>query len=276
MLVGLKIDERQHRAGGAAPDHQRDDVHGLAAVGRRERALHDSAGRERASFELEKGALVDCRTGRLSGESAFYQLFEVPAPGTFELIRLPAEGTTARPSLEMMGLLMESMRRFDEFQRARLLVPNTAPLVAGYGKPSAPQGEADGDLLRRLWTAVRGGTTSVLDMWRYMEGSAHAAGDVGIRATLAPYGADRYDYFESIESNRRLLETHLVAADGRVRSWVGLEHLFYCSPGMFRAAAELAEEFGTGIHTHSSESIWEVEECLRQNGRRPIEEMYQR
>jgi 5-methylthioadenosine/S-adenosylhomocysteine deaminase len=124
--------------------------------------------------------------------------------------------------------------------------------------------------------AVRGGTTSVLDMWRFMEGSAEAAAEVGIRATLAPYGADRYDYFESLESNRRLLESHLVAADGRVRTWVGLEHLFYCSPEMFRGAAELAEEFGTGIHTHSSESIWEVEECLRQHRRRPIEEMYQR
>ena len=124
--------------------------------------------------------------------------------------------------------------------------------------------------------ALRGGTTSVLDMWRFMEGSAEAAEEVGIRATLAPYGADRYDYFESLESNRRLLESHLVAADGRVRTWVGLEHIFYCSPEMFRGAAELAEEFGTGIHTHSSESIWEVEECLRQHGRRPIEEMYQR
>ena len=61
-----------------------------------------------------------------------------------------------------------------------------------------------------------------------------------------------------------------------MRTWVGLEHLFYCSPEMFRGAAALAEEFGTGIHTHSSESIWEVEECLRQHGRRPIEEMYQR
>ena len=124
--------------------------------------------------------------------------------------------------------------------------------------------------------ALTGGTTSVLDMWRFMEGSAEAAEDVGVRATLAPYCADRYDYFESLESNRRLLESHLVAADGRVRSWVGLEHIFYCSPEMFRSAAALAEEFGTGIHTHSSESIWEVEECLRQYGRRPIEEMYQR
>jgi 5-methylthioadenosine/S-adenosylhomocysteine deaminase len=123
---------------------------------------------------------------------------------------------------------------------------------------------------------VRGGTVSVLDMWRHMEGSARAAEGVGIRATLAPYTADRYDYFETLETNRRLLETHLSAAGGRVRTWVGLEHIFYCSPGMFRDAAALAEEFGTGIHTHSSESIWEVQECVRQFGRRPIEEFYNR
>jgi 5-methylthioadenosine/S-adenosylhomocysteine deaminase len=123
---------------------------------------------------------------------------------------------------------------------------------------------------------LRGGTVSVLDMWRFMEGSAEAAEAVGIRATLAPYTADRYDYFETLETNRRLLETHRTAADGRVRSWVGLEHIFYCSAEMFREAAALAEEFDTGIHTHSSESIWEVQECLRQFGRRPIEEFFQR
>ena len=123
---------------------------------------------------------------------------------------------------------------------------------------------------------VRGGTTSVLDMWRFMEGSAEAAAEIGIRATLAPYTADRYDYFESLESNRRLLETHRSAADGRVRAWVGLEHMLYCSPQMFRDAAALAEEFDTGIHTHTSETVWEVQESLRLFGRRPVEEFYNR
>src|SRR5689334_4628997 len=60
---------------------------------------------------------------------------------------------------------------------------------------------------------VLAGTTSVMDMWRFMEGSAAAATDIGIRATLVPYVADgEYDYFESIESNRRLLESHRTAA----------------------------------------------------------------
>jgi 5-methylthioadenosine/S-adenosylhomocysteine deaminase len=122
------------------------------------------------------------------------------------------------------------------------------------------------------------GTTSVMDMWRYMEGSAAAAAELGIRATLVPYVADAegYDYFESIESNRALLETHRRAADGRVRTWVGLEHLFYCTDQGFDAAVALAQEFDTGIHTHSSESIWEVQESLRRFGRRPIEVFFQR
>jgi len=123
---------------------------------------------------------------------------------------------------------------------------------------------------------LRAGTTSVLDMWRHMEGSARAAEAIGIRATLAPYTADRYDYFETMATNRRLLESHRRAADGRVRAWVGLEHLFYCSPEMFREAAQLAAEFGTGLHVHSSETIAEVQECLRRHGRRPIEEFLHR
>lgn len=126
--------------------------------------------------------------------------------------------------------------------------------------------------------SLRAGTTSVMDMWRHMEGSAHAAEQVGIRATLVPYVADLpgYDYFETLETNRRLLEDYRTYANDRVRSWVGLEHLFYCSAEGFKAAAALADEFDTGLHTHSSETIWEVEESLRQFGRRPIEEFYNR
>jgi 5-methylthioadenosine/S-adenosylhomocysteine deaminase len=124
--------------------------------------------------------------------------------------------------------------------------------------------------------SVLAGTTSVMDMWRMMEGSARAAEYIGIRATLAPYVADAegMDYFESIESNRRLLETH--HNRGHVRVWVGLEHLFYCTPAAFEAAATLAEEFDTGIHTHSSETVWEVQESMARYGRRPIEEMHHR
>jgi 5-methylthioadenosine/S-adenosylhomocysteine deaminase len=125
------------------------------------------------------------------------------------------------------------------------------------------------------------GTTSVMDMWRYMEGSAAVAAQLGIRATLVPYVADAegYDYFESIASNRALLEAvadDRTGTDGRVRGWVGLEHLLYCTPECFAQAVALADEFATGIHTHSSETIWEVNESLSRWGRRPIEVFAQR
>src|SRR5258708_895088 len=117
-----------------------------------------------------------------------------------------------------------------------------------------------------------------MDMWRFMEGSAEVATELGVRATLVRYVADEegFDFFESIASNRRLLESHHTAADGRVRTWVGLEHLMYCTKECFAQAVELMDEFGTGLHTHSSESIWEVEESLRRWGRRPIEVFYDR
>jgi 5-methylthioadenosine/S-adenosylhomocysteine deaminase len=121
------------------------------------------------------------------------------------------------------------------------------------------------------------GTTSVMDMWRFMEGSSDAAEELGIRATLVPYVADGvFDWFETIETNRRLLESHRSAADGRVRTWVGLEHLMYCSEECFAAAVALMDEFDTGLHTHSSESLWEVQESLARWGRRPIEVFHQR
>jgi len=121
------------------------------------------------------------------------------------------------------------------------------------------------------------GTVSVMDMWRHMEGSAEAADQLGIRATLVPYVADgEYDWFESIETNRRLLESHRTASGGRVRTWVGLEHLLYCSEECFAQAVALVEEFDTGLHTHSSESTWEVDESLARWGRRPIEVFHQR
>jgi len=123
------------------------------------------------------------------------------------------------------------------------------------------------------------GTTSVMDMWRFMDGSAAVADGLGIRATLVPYVADEdgYDYFESIDSNRALLES--VGTDhagGRVRAWVGLEHLLYCTEGCFAAARALADEFDTGLHTHSSETTWEVDQALERWGRRPIELLHER
>jgi hypothetical protein len=120
--------------------------------------LRTSNGSERATLELVEGRLGDCRCGALGGDAAFYQIFERPAPGSFEFVREPAANVASRPrGTDLMGLLMEAMRRFDEFQRLRALVPDEARLVAGETRPTAPAGEQDGELMRRLWTRLRAG-----------------------------------------------------------------------------------------------------------------------
>jgi 5-methylthioadenosine/S-adenosylhomocysteine deaminase len=121
--------------------------------------------------------------------------------------------------------------------------------------------------------ALKAGTTCVMDMFRLMHRCADAAGDLGIRVNLVPYVADMpgKDFFENLETNRRLIESHHGAKGGRVQVWVGLEHLFYCSQDAFAKARELSDHYGIRIHTHSSEQKEEVEAVVQHFGKRPIE-----
>ena len=121
--------------------------------------------------------------------------------------------------------------------------------------------------------ALLGGTTSVMDMWRHLDRAADVADTLGLRATLVPYVCDgpSLDYFETLATNRELLEQ--IGASGRVRAWVGLEHLLYCTEPAYKEALALARRFDTGIHTHSSEQVLEVESVLAEFGRRPIHEI---
>ncbi len=120
--------------------------------------------------------------------------------------------------------------------------------------------------------ALKGGTTCVMDMYRYMHRCADAASDLGLRVNLVPYAADApgKDFFETAATNRKLIETHHLSQNGRMRVWLGLEHLFYCTPEMFAHARACADEYGVGIHTHSSEQKEEVAAVEQHFGQRPI------
>ncbi|MFW5824136.1 MAG: amidohydrolase family protein [Marinobacter sp.] len=120
--------------------------------------------------------------------------------------------------------------------------------------------------------ALQGGTTCVMDMFRYMDRCADAAGELGLRVQLAPYVADRpgKDFFSTREGNRRLIRTHHETQSGRIRVWMGLEHLFYCTEDAYREAAALSREFGIGIHTHASEQKEEEQAVTADFGRRSL------
>ncbi|MDH4874204.1 amidohydrolase [Pseudomonas sp. BN515] len=121
--------------------------------------------------------------------------------------------------------------------------------------------------------ALLSGTTTVVDMWRYMDGSAEAASELGIRAVLVPYVAEHpdHDYFETLASNEALIRKWHQAANGRISVWVGLEHLFYAVPEAWKRIGEMCRTHDVGFHTHSNESRFDVEETLRRHGIRPVQ-----
>ncbi|HSL45306.1 MAG TPA: amidohydrolase [Anaerolineales bacterium] len=121
--------------------------------------------------------------------------------------------------------------------------------------------------------ALLSGTTTIVDMWRHMHGSAKAAEQLGIRAVLVPYVAEHpdHDYFETLKTNEALIKQWHGGADGRVHVWVGLEHMFYATPEAYKRAMDISKHYNVGFHTHSNESKFDVEETLRRHHMRPVE-----
>lgn len=121
--------------------------------------------------------------------------------------------------------------------------------------------------------AVLSGTTTTVDMWRFMEGSAQAAKAIGNRAILVPYVGDHpdFDYFETFDTNEALLESWHRSCNGRIQVWVGLEHVLYTDERGCRRAVDLAKKFDTGFHTHSNEAEAELTAMHRLYGLRPIQ-----
>lgn len=116
------------------------------------------------------------------------------------------------------------------------------------------------------------GTTTVVDMWRFMEGSATAAEAVGTRLVAVPYVGEHpdYNYFDTLDMNEALIEQWHRKANGRINVWVGLEHLFYADEAGQQRAIAMAKKHNTGFHTHCSEADIEVEEFIKRYGKRPM------
>ncbi|MDO6443131.1 amidohydrolase [Marinobacter sp. 2_MG-2023] len=116
------------------------------------------------------------------------------------------------------------------------------------------------------------GTTTSVDMWRYMAGSARAAEALGNRVVMVPYvgEAPGYDYFDTLDDNEALISQWHGGAGGRVNVWVGLEHQFYATEAACQRAVDLCNHYSTGLHTHSNESQSEIPEAMRRHGMSPV------
>jgi hypothetical protein len=123
--------------------------------------LWSPSGTAAGRIDLENGRIHTAEAGALRGDDACFQLFERPTSGTFSFVRQPAlpplrEGESLR---EVVSILLEGMRRYDDFQRFSALVPDDLVLAPTGKKPSTEPEETDGALQKAVWTKASGGAT---------------------------------------------------------------------------------------------------------------------
>lgn len=120
--------------------------------------LTDCDGRVFAALHIDNRRLTGCSTGPLTGQTAFYQLFEKPTPGTFAFRKGQSEAAAGEP-IEVLPAILEALRRHDEFNQARTIVPGDAALVVGDVKPTPCEGEEDLTFVRSVWVKASNGST---------------------------------------------------------------------------------------------------------------------
>ncbi|GLY30980.1 amidohydrolase [Kineosporia sp. NBRC 101731] len=122
--------------------------------------------------------------------------------------------------------------------------------------------------------SLKGGVTTVNDMYRQLPALGKAAEEIGIRAVLSNDVALPEHDLDTLETNQEAYRAVHGLGDGRVEVYVGIEWLPLGSPEMLRDARALADDLGTGIHIHLNESLTEVQDSIKRFGQRPTEVAY--
>lgn len=124
--------------------------------------LNDAAKEPVGSVSLAKGKLMGARIGSLRGPDAVFQLLEKPIAATFGFVSAPVESLRAGAPGEgedLLGLMLEGMRRYDELQRAAALVPEGSSFQPTAVPPTPLAGEKDGRLVALVWSKAGSGAT---------------------------------------------------------------------------------------------------------------------
>ena len=120
----------------------------------------------------------------------------------------------------------------------------------------------------------KSGTTTLSDMYFYMEDVAKAVEESGIRAVLS-YGmidfGDEEKRKAEIEKNMNLFKNCHNTADGRIKVFFGPHSPYTASEELLKEVRKLADENNIKIHIHVSETQKEIDDVSAEKGLRPFE-----
>lgn len=121
---------------------------------------------------------------------------------------------------------------------------------------------------------IKSGTTTLSDMYFYMEDVARAIDEAGLRAVLS-YGMIDFGDAErreaELKENLTLFENCNGMADGRIKVFLGPHSPYTASEELLIKVRQLADEYNMGIHIHVSETEKEINDVSEEKGLRPFE-----
>ncbi len=123
-----------------------------------------------------------------------------------------------------------------------------------------------------LLEMLRGGTTTFVDMYYFMEETARACVDSGIRAMLSQVfiGANSSKGYNSLEDAIKFIENWEDKTNGRITTILGPHATYTCPPDFLKKVLKETEKLNTLIHIHLSESRHEVQDSLDRYKKTPV------
>ncbi|QJW44919.1 amidohydrolase [bacterium BFN5] len=118
---------------------------------------------------------------------------------------------------------------------------------------------------------IKSGTTTFADMYFFMTEVAKAVEDTGIRAVLSRGMAGVAPTAQqALQESEEFYQQFNHSAEGRITVMLGPHAPYTCPPDYLKKVVSLAQNLGSEIHIHLSETVGEVEECKTKYGKSPI------
>jgi len=120
---------------------------------------------------------------------------------------------------------------------------------------------------------MKSGTTFFNDMYWHFHGAARAVSDSGLRAAISAVFIDFFEEEKAKQQVKHNLELYKEAGKygNRLIFALGPHAMYTVSPESLQWAKEFADKNNLLIHFHLSETKREVDDCIKQHKKRPVE-----
>ncbi len=123
-----------------------------------------------------------------------------------------------------------------------------------------------------LLEMLRGGTTTFVDMYYYMDEVARACVDSGIRAVLSEgiIGVNSKIGHKTLDTAKNFVKNWQGESEGRITAMLGPHAPYTCPPEFMKVVLKETEDLDAAFHIHLAESRSEVQESLERYHKTPV------